>query len=95
MKAHFRITEDTAHAPWQKDEIVCLKVVEVDPAGGYQVETVETWPADLKERHAAELEDMRRFHQATLDAQAARHQIELESAQAVTQALLERATTDA
>lgn len=46
------------HTPWQPGEIVTVKVTLIDPDGDYVCETLETFPADLKEKHAAALADL-------------------------------------
>lgn len=66
MRVRFQQTEANT-VPWQPGEVISLQVVEVDPAdGSYVCETVETFPADLKQRHAEQIAQLEADHRAAL-----------------------------
>lgn len=45
---------DKASVPWNKGDLVTVKITKVT-GDTYTAETVETYPADIKERHNAQL----------------------------------------
>ena len=77
MKLAFPHSAQNAE-PWQVGEIICIKVTAIGKDGGYECETIETFPADIKERHAGELAalklafetDFQRLHEAYKEATA-------------------------
>jgi hypothetical protein len=56
------------HAPWKPGEIVAV---------AYECETLETFPADIKDQHAAELALRDTNHAAVVDDLQAKHAAEL------------------
>lgn len=61
-----KLLQTGAHAAWQVDEIITVKVVAVDDVGAYECETLETYPPDLKELHAAEIAALHQKHAAEI-----------------------------
>jgi len=56
---------DPLVAPWQEGEIITVRVTAVEK-DGYTCETIETYPPDMKERHAARIEELMAEHEAEL-----------------------------
>lgn len=61
MRAHFRITEDVPHAPWNPGDILTIQIEALE-GDGYTAQTVETYPADLRQQHEQELTGIRLQH---------------------------------
>lgn len=78
--AKVALTQLDEHAPWQEGEIVTVQVLQAK-GGAYICETLETYPPDLKQRHADELEQMQTLHAQAFAEMTQRHQEELARAQ--------------
>lgn len=50
-----KLLQTETHAPWQAGEIISVQVASVDADGAYACDTLDTFPADIKEQHAAEI----------------------------------------
>lgn len=75
-----KLLQTGAHAPWQEGEIVTVQVVTIDDAGAYECETLETYPADIKERHAEQVASMQTNHETQITALREQHDRELAEA---------------
>lgn len=58
--------------PWQPGEILTVQIANVDADGNYIAETMETFPPDLKQRHASELAQLHADHKARVEELLAR-----------------------
>ena|SRR5437773_11787678 len=70
------------HNAWKEGEIITIQVKSVDEEG-YTCETIETYPADLKDQHKIELSLMNANHLQAVAEINARHRAEIEGLRAV------------
>lgn len=65
MRIQFLHNEPTT-VPWEPGEIVVIQIVERAADGTYTCDTLDTFPADIKERHAAQLAQANGEHAETV-----------------------------
>lgn len=68
-----KLLQTGEHAPWQETEIITVQVVAIRDLGEYDCETLETYPPDLKDQHAAVIERIHKLHQEELDLRDTKH----------------------
>ncbi|MFI4977546.1 MAG: hypothetical protein ACHQC8_02545 [Solirubrobacterales bacterium] len=79
--AKVRLMQTGMHVPWAVGEIVTVQVASDAGDGEFLCDTIETYPADFKDQHVAELTARDLNHAGAMEAQRAQHAAEVERLQ--------------